>query len=58
MMNLPSVHLLRHRRRSATIFGRAVEAYHVGWATLSVSIKEVQAVLETTLVDVRNRASL
>jgi LysR family hydrogen peroxide-inducible transcriptional activator len=53
MMNLPS---LRHLWHLTALydhghFGRAAEACHVTQSTLSTSIKELEGVLETTLVD-------
>jgi LysR family transcriptional regulator, hydrogen peroxide-inducible genes activator len=53
MINLPS---LRHLRHLTALydhghFGRAAEACHVTQSTLSASIKELEGVLETTLVD-------
>jgi len=36
-------------------FGRAAEACHVTQSTLSASIKELEGVLETTLVDCSKR---
>ena len=53
MMNLPS---LRHLRHLTALhhhghFGRAAEACHVTQSTLSASIKELEGVLEATLVD-------
>src|SRR5262249_12912721 len=53
MMNLPS---LRHLWHLTALydhghFGRAAEACHVTQSTLSASIKELEGVLEATLVD-------
>jgi LysR family hydrogen peroxide-inducible transcriptional activator len=52
-VNLPS---LRHLRHLTALddhhhFGRAAEACHVTQSTLSASIKELEALLEATLVD-------
>jgi LysR family hydrogen peroxide-inducible transcriptional activator len=53
MMNLPSIRHLRHLTalHDHGHFGRAAEACHVTQSTLSASIKELESVLETTLVD-------
>jgi len=53
MMNLPSLRHLWHLRalHDQGHFGRAAEACHVTQSTLSASIKELEGVLETTLVD-------
>jgi LysR family hydrogen peroxide-inducible transcriptional activator len=53
MMNLPSLRHLRHLTalHDHGHFGRAAEACHVTQSTLSASIKELEGVLETTLVD-------
>jgi LysR family hydrogen peroxide-inducible transcriptional activator len=53
MVNLPSLRHLRHLTALADHrhFGRAAEACHVTQSTLSASIKELEALLETTLVD-------
>jgi LysR family hydrogen peroxide-inducible transcriptional activator len=53
MVNLPS---LRHLRHLIALddhghFGRAAKACHVTQSTLSASIKELEAVLDATLVD-------
>src|SRR6516225_6555127 len=53
MMILPSV---RHLRYLTALhdhghFGRAAEACHVTQSTLSASIKELESVLQVTLVD-------
>jgi len=52
-MNLPSLRHLRHLTalHDHGHFGRAAEACHVTQSTLSASIKELEGVLETTLVD-------
>jgi LysR family hydrogen peroxide-inducible transcriptional activator len=53
MMNLPSVRHLRHLTalHDHGHFGRAAEACHVTQSTLSASIKELESVLQVTLVD-------
>jgi len=53
MVNLPSVRHLRHfiALHETLHFGRAAAACHVTQSTLSASIKELEDVLETTLVD-------
>jgi len=53
MMNLPSLRHLRHLTalHDHGHFGRAAEACHVTQSTLSASIKELEGVLEATLVD-------
>jgi LysR family transcriptional regulator, hydrogen peroxide-inducible genes activator len=53
MVNLPSVRHLRHLLAlyECGHFGRAANACHVTQSTLSASIKELEDVLETTLVD-------
>src|SRR6516162_5907348 len=53
MVNLPSVRHLRHllALHDCGHFGRAAEACRVTQSTLSASIKELEAVLEATLVD-------
>src|SRR5262244_2780083 len=53
MMNLPSLRHLRHLTalHDHGHFGRAAEACHVTQSTLSASIKELEGLLETTLVD-------
>ena len=52
-MNLPSVRHLRHLTalHDHGHFGRAAAACNVTQSTLSASIKELEAVLQTTLVD-------
>jgi LysR family hydrogen peroxide-inducible transcriptional activator len=52
-MNLPSLRHLRHLTalHDHGHFGRAAEACHVTQSTLSASIKELEGVLEATLVD-------
>jgi LysR family transcriptional regulator, hydrogen peroxide-inducible genes activator len=52
-MNLPSVRHLRHlvALHDHRHFGRAAEACHVTQSALSASIKEIESVLEATLVD-------
>ena len=52
MINLPSVRHLRH----LMAFGRAAEACHVTQSTLSASIKELESVLQVTLVDRSKRS--
>src|SRR6516165_4304114 len=53
MINLPSVRYLRHLTAlyDHGHFGRAAEACHVTQSTLSASIKELESVLQVTLVD-------
>jgi LysR family transcriptional regulator, hydrogen peroxide-inducible genes activator len=53
MINLPSLRHLRHLMalHDHGHFGRAAEACGVTQSTLSASIKELEGVLETTLVD-------
>ena len=53
MMNLPSVRHLRHliALHDQAHFGRAAEVSHVTQSALSASIKELENVLEATLVD-------
>src|SRR5215470_19636631 len=53
MINLPSVRHLRHLTalHDHDHFGRAAEACHVTQSTLSASIKELESVLQVTLVD-------
>jgi LysR family hydrogen peroxide-inducible transcriptional activator len=53
MVRLPSVRHLRHlvALHDYGHFGHAAEACHVTQSTLSASIKELEAVLEATLVD-------
>ena len=53
MVNLPSLRHLRHLTAldDHLHFGRAAEACYVTQSTLSASIKELEALLETTLVD-------
>src|SRR6516165_6891806 len=53
MMNLPSLRHLWHLTalHDHGHFGRAAEACHVTQSTLSASIKELESVLEATLVD-------
>src|SRR5215467_11369873 len=53
MMNLPSLRHLRHLTalHDHGHFGRAAVACHVTQSTLSSSIKELEGVLEATLVD-------
>ena len=53
MINLPSLRHLWHLTalHDHGHFGRAAEACHVTQSTLSVSIKELEGLLETTLVD-------
>ena len=53
MVNLPSVRHLRHLLAlyECGHFGRAAEACRVTQSTLSASIKELEAILEATLVD-------
>ena len=52
-MNLPSVRHLRHliALHDHAHFGRAAEMSHVTQSALSASIKELENVLEATLVD-------
>jgi LysR family transcriptional regulator, hydrogen peroxide-inducible genes activator len=58
MMNLPSVRHLRHLTALHDYghFGRAAEACHVTQSTLSASIKELESVLQVTLVDRSKRS--
>src|SRR5499427_5115696 len=53
MMNLPTLRHLRHlvALHDHGHFGRAAEACHVTQSALSASIKELETVLETTLVE-------
>jgi LysR family hydrogen peroxide-inducible transcriptional activator len=53
MINLPSLRHLGHLTalHDHGHFGRAAEACHVTQSTLSASIKELEGLLETTLVD-------
>jgi len=53
MVNLPSLRHLRHLTAldDHRHFGRAAEACYVTQSTLSASIKELEALLETVLVD-------
>jgi len=53
MVNLPSLRHLRHFTAldDQRHFGRAAEACHVTQSTLSASIKELEGLLETVLVD-------
>jgi len=53
MINLPSLRHLRHliALHAHGHFGRAAEACHVTQSALSASIKELETVLNTTLVD-------
>ena|SRR5271157_2732304 len=53
MVNLPSLRHLRHLTAldDHRHFGRAAAACHVTQSTLSASIKELEGVLEATLVD-------
>jgi LysR family transcriptional regulator, hydrogen peroxide-inducible genes activator len=53
MVNLPSLRQLRHLTAldDHRHFGRAAAACYVTQSTLSASIKELEALLETTLVD-------
>jgi LysR family hydrogen peroxide-inducible transcriptional activator len=53
MMNLPSVRHLRHLTALHDYghFGRAADACHITQSTLSASIKELEGVLQVTLVD-------
>jgi LysR family hydrogen peroxide-inducible transcriptional activator len=53
MVNLPSLRHLRHLTAldDHRHFGRAAEACHVTQSTLSASIKELEVLLEATLVD-------
>src|SRR5215831_4706379 len=53
MMNLPSLRHLRHliALHDHGHFGRAAEACHVTQSALSASIKELETVLDETLVD-------
>jgi len=58
MINLPSLRHLRHliALEPHGHFGRAAEACNVTQSTLSASIKELEAVLETPLVDRTKRS--
>jgi LysR family transcriptional regulator, hydrogen peroxide-inducible genes activator len=58
MINLPSVRHLRHLTAlyDHGHFGRAAEACHVTQSTLSASIKELESVLQVTLVDHSKRS--
>src|SRR6516165_3905134 len=58
MINLPSVRYLRHLTAlyDHGHFGRAAEACHVTQSTLSASIKELESVLQVTLVDRSKRS--
>jgi LysR family hydrogen peroxide-inducible transcriptional activator len=53
MINAPSVRHLRHlvALHDYGHFGRAAEASHVTQSTLSASIKELESILQVTLVD-------
>jgi LysR family hydrogen peroxide-inducible transcriptional activator len=53
MVNLPSIRHLRHLMalHDQGHFGRAAEACHVTQSTLSASIKELESVLQASLVD-------
>src|SRR6516162_2209477 len=53
MINAPSVRHLRHlvALHDHRHFGRAAEASHVTQSTLSASIKELESILQVTLVD-------
>jgi LysR family hydrogen peroxide-inducible transcriptional activator len=53
MVNLPSIRHLRHliALHDHRHFGRAAEACHVTQSTLSASIKELESVLQTSVVD-------
>jgi LysR family hydrogen peroxide-inducible transcriptional activator len=53
MINAPSVRHLRHlvALHDHGHFGRAAEASHVTQSTLSASIKELESILQVTLVD-------
>ena len=53
MINLPSLRHLRHliALHDHAHFGRAAQACFVTQSALSASVKELEAVLETTLVD-------
>src|SRR5215510_13284450 len=53
MINLPSLRHLRHliALHHHGHFGRAAEACHVTQSALSASIKELETVLDVTLVD-------
>src|ERR1700757_272429 len=53
MINVPSVRHLRHLTalHDHGHFGRAAEASHVTQSTLSASIKELESILQVTLVD-------
>ena len=58
MINLPSVRHLRHLTAlyDHGHFGRAADACHVTQSTLSASIKELESVLQVTLVDRSKRS--
>ena len=58
MINLPSVRHLRHLTALADHrhFGRAAEACYVTQSALSLSIRELENVLEATLVDRTKRS--
>jgi len=58
MTNLPSIRQLRHLTAlyDHRHFGRAAEACHVTQSTLSASIKELESVLQVTLVDRSKRS--
>jgi LysR family transcriptional regulator, hydrogen peroxide-inducible genes activator len=58
MINLPSVRHLRHLTalHDHGHFGRAAESCHVTQSTLSASIKELESVLQVTLVDRSKRS--
>jgi LysR family transcriptional regulator, hydrogen peroxide-inducible genes activator len=58
MINLPSIRHLRHLTAlyDHGHFGRAAEACHVTQSTLSASIKELESVLQVTLVDRSKRS--
>jgi LysR family hydrogen peroxide-inducible transcriptional activator len=58
MINLPSVRHLRHLTalHDHGHFGRAADACHVTQSTLSASIKELESVLQVTLVDRSKRS--
>ena len=60
MINLPSVRHLRHLTALYDYghFGRAAEACHVTQSTLSASIKELESVLQVTLVDHSKRRAV
>jgi LysR family transcriptional regulator, hydrogen peroxide-inducible genes activator len=58
MINLPSVRHLRHLTalHDHGHFGRAAKSCHVTQSTLSASIKELESVLQVTLVDRSKRS--